>query len=204
MLNGKKILLGITGSIAAYKCAFLCRLLVKNGAQVKVIMTKSATAFITPLTLSTLSKNEVFEDFWDESESWNNHVELGLWADAFIIAPASANTLAKMANGICDNMLLASYLSSKCPVYVAPAMDLDMWKHNTTQRNLNLLKKDGVKIIPVENGFLASGLIGEGRMAEPENIISFLQNEFSLVFRICLRFQIWNYLFLFLRLQSQV
>ena len=141
MLNGKKILLGITGSIAAYKSAYLCRLLIKNGANVKVIMTKSATAFITPLTLSTLSKNEVHVDFWDENQNWSSHVELGLWADIFLIAPASANTIAKMANGICDNMLLASYLSAKCSVVVAPAMDLDMWKHNATQRNITTLKK---------------------------------------------------------------
>jgi len=178
MLNGKNILLGITGSIAAYKSAFLCRLLIKKGANVKVIMTKSATAFITPLTLSTLSKNEVHIDFWDDANNWSNHVELGLWADVFLIAPASANTLAKMANGICDNMLLASYLSAKCQVFVAPAMDLDMWKHNATQRNISLLSKDGIKIIPVEKGELASGLSGEGRMAEPQNIISFLENDF--------------------------
>ncbi|MGB1018293.1 MAG: flavoprotein [Chitinophagales bacterium] len=179
MLKGKKILLGITGSIAAYKSAFLCRLLVKNGAEVKVIMTKSATAFISPLTLSTLSKNEVFENFWDESESWNNHVDLGLWADAFVIAPATANTLAKMANGICDNMLLAAYLSSKCSVYIAPAMDLDMWKHKATNRNINTLKNDGVHLIPVGDGELASGLSGLGRMAEPEDILNMLADDFS-------------------------
>ncbi|MGB0885104.1 MAG: flavoprotein [Chitinophagales bacterium] len=179
MLKGKKILLGITGSIAAYKSAFLCRLLVKNGAVVKVIMTKSATAFISPLTLSTLSKNEVFENFWDESESWNNHVDLGLWADAFVIAPATANTLAKMANGICDNMLLAAYLSSKCSVYIAPAMDLDMWKHKATNRNINTLKNDGVHLIPVGDGELASGLSGLGRMAEPEDILNMLADDFS-------------------------
>lgn len=178
MLKGKKILLGITGSIAAYKAAYLCRLFIKEGAEVKVIMTKSATAFITPLTLSTLSKNEVHVDFWDESQNWSSHVELGLWADVFLIAPASANTLAKMANGICDNMLLASFLSSKCPVVVAPAMDLDMWKHNATQRNLDILKQDGIILIDVEKGELASGLIGAGRMAEPENILNFFKNEF--------------------------
>lgn len=176
MLKGKNILLGITGSIAAYKSAFLCRLLIKKRANVKVIMTKSACAFISPLTLSTLSKNEVFQDFWDDSSTWNNHVELGLWADAFVIAPASANSLAKMANGICDNMLLASYLSSKCPIFIAPAMDLDMWKHNATQRNISTLIQDGINIIPVESGELASGLKGPGRMAEPENIIKFLDN----------------------------
>lgn len=178
MLQGKKILLGITGSIAAYKSAFLCRLLIKKGASVKVIMTKSATAFITPLTLSTLSKEEVHVDFFDESQNWSSHVDLGLWADIFLVAPASANTIAKMANGICDNMLLASYLSSKCPVTVAPAMDLDMWKHNATQRNITVLRKDGIKIIDVEKGELASGLVGAGRMAEPEKIVNFLENEF--------------------------
>ena len=128
MLKGKNIQLGITGSIAAYKAAYLCRLLIKEGAQVKVIMTQSATAFISPLTLSTLSKNEVHLDFWDNTQSWNNHVELGLWADIMLIAPATANTLSKMANGACDNMLMAAFLSAKCPIFVAPAMDLDMWK----------------------------------------------------------------------------
>ena len=177
MLKGKNIILGITGSIAAYKSAFLCRLLIKNGANVKVIMTQSACAFISPLTFSTLSKNEVYQDFWNETQSWNNHVELGLWADAFLVAPASANSIAKMANGICDNMLLASYLSAKCPIFIAPAMDLDMWKQNATQRNVSTLIKDGVSIIPVESGELASGLSGPGRMAEPENIINFLTSE---------------------------
>lgn len=178
MLKGKNILLGITGSIAAYKSAFLCRLLIKKGANVKVIMTKSSCAFISPLTFSTLSKNEVFQDFWDNSSTWNNHVELGLWADAFLVAPASANSLAKMANGICDNMLLASFLSAKCPVFIAPAMDLDMWKHNATQRNISTLLADGIQMIPVESGALASGLNGPGRMAEPENIIKFLERAF--------------------------
>jgi len=179
MLNGKNIVLGITGSIAAYKSAFLCRLLIKNGAKVKVVMSTSAKAFITPLTFSTISKHEVYSDFWDKSQNWSNHVELGLWADAFIIAPATANTIGKMANGICDNILLATYLSAKCPIYIAPAMDLDMWQHNSTKRNINNLINDGIKIIPVENGELASGLIGPGRMAEPENILSFLLNEIS-------------------------
>lgn len=179
MLKGKNILLGVTGSIAAYKSAFLCRLLIKKGANVKVIMTKSACAFVSPLTFSTLSKNEVFQDFWNDSSTWNNHVELGLWADAFLVAPASANTIAKMANGICDNMLLASYLSAKCGIFIAPAMDLDMWKHNATQRNISTLIKDGVSIVPVESGELASGLSGPGRMAEPENIIQFLENAFT-------------------------
>lgn len=179
MLKGKNILLGITGSIAAYKSAFLCRVLVKEGAKVKVVMTKSATAFISPLTLSTLSNNEVLIDFWNDSQTWNGHVEIGLWADIYIIAPTSANTIAKMANGMCDNMLLATFLSAKCIVSIAPAMDLDMWKHPTTQRNITTLQNDGIKIIPVENGELASGLFGEGRMAEPESIVSFIKNEFT-------------------------
>lgn len=178
MFTNKKIILGITGSIAAYKAAYLCRLLVKNNAEVKVVMTTSATSFITPLTFSTLSKNEVALSMFDENSNWNNHVELGLWADLLLIAPASANTLAKMANGICNNMLMASYLSAKCPTAVAPAMDLDMWKHPSTQRNIATLQQDGVQIIPVGNGELASGLYGEGRMAEPEKIISFIQDEF--------------------------
>ncbi len=179
MLKGKNILLGITGSIAAYKSAYLCRLLVKEGATVKVVMTKSATAFISPLTLSTLSKNDVLIDFWDNSQTWNGHVELGLWADIYIIAPTSANTIAKMANGICDNILLASFLSAKCTVSIAPAMDLDMWKHPATKRNIKTLQEDGIKVIPVEKGELASGLLGEGRMSEPENILSFIKNEFN-------------------------
>jgi phosphopantothenoylcysteine decarboxylase / phosphopantothenate---cysteine ligase len=178
MLANKKIILGVTGSIAAYKSASLIRLLVKNNAEVHVIQTQSASAFISALTLSTLSKNPVVTEMFDDAGSWNNHVEMGLWADLFIVAPATANTLAKMANGICDNMLLATYLSAKCPVCVAPAMDFDMWKHPSTQRNISLLQQDGVKIIPVESGELASGLHGEGRMAEPENIISFIENEF--------------------------
>lgn len=176
MLKGKKILLGVTGSIAAYKAAFLVRALIKEQAEVKVVMTTSASLFITPLTLSALSRHEVLTDLVQDGHSWNNHVELGLWADVFIIAPASANTLAKMAGGICDNLLLATYLSSKCPVWVAPAMDLDMWKHPATKRNLELLEKDAVKILPVGNGELASGLQGEGRMLEPEEIIAFLKS----------------------------
>lgn len=178
MLAGKKIILGVTGSIAAYKAAFLVRLLVKNKAEVQVVFTKSASAFVTPLTLATLSKRPVFSDMFSNEETWNNHVDLGLWADLFIVAPTSANTLAKMANGICDNMLLATYLSAKCPVAVAPAMDLDMWHHPATQRNINQLEKDGVKVIPVGTGELASGLHGEGRMAEPEEIITFVKNEY--------------------------
>lgn len=177
-LKGKKIILGITGSIAAYKSAVLTRLLIKAGAEVQILMTGSATDFITPLTLSTLSKHAVITDVHSES-SWNNHVDLGLWADAYIIAPATANTLAKLAHGICDNMVSAVYLSARCPVFVAPAMDLDMWKHPTTVNNVRLLKSYGNHLIPVENGELASGLTGDGRMAEPENILSFLGQFFS-------------------------
>jgi phosphopantothenoylcysteine decarboxylase/phosphopantothenate--cysteine ligase len=179
MLKGKKILLGVCGSIAAYKSALLVRLLVKEGASVKVILTKSASDFITPLTLATLSKNEVLTDFYDRKGNWNNHVELGLWADAFLIAPVSANTLAKLANGICDNLLAATYLSARCPVLLAPAMDLDMWKHTATQNNVKKLESFGNIIVPVESGELASGLSGEGRMAEPENILKCANDLFS-------------------------
>lgn len=176
-LSGKKILIGVTGSIAAYKSALLIRLLVKQGAIVKVIMTKTATDFIAPLTLSTLSKNKVIKDLVDDQEAlWNNHVELGLWADAMIVAPASANTLAKFAHGLCDNILTAVYLSSRCPVFLAPAMDEDMWKHPATQQNIAALQSFGNQIIHVESGELASGLTGEGRMAEPETIVAFIQN----------------------------
>ncbi len=178
-LSGKKVLLGVSGSIAAYKSVFLMRLLVKAGAEVKVIMTESATTFVGPISFSTLSKNEVFDHRVTDGENWNNHVELGLWADHFVIAPTTANTMAKMAGGICDNLLLAVYLSAKCPVSIAPAMDLDMWKHPSTKRNLQLLQSDGVNIIPVGDGELASGLEGEGRMAEPEEIIQFLINQLS-------------------------
>lgn len=176
MLHSKKILLGVCGSIAAYKSAFLIRLLIKAGASVKTIMTSSATAFITPLTLSTLSKNPVLIEF-TEKDSWNNHVELGLWADMMLIAPASANTIAKMATGICDNLLLATYLSARCPVIIVPAMDEDMWKHPSTKKNMESLIGYGNKIISVEHGDLASGLIGEGRMAEPEVILRFLKSQ---------------------------
>lgn len=175
MLQGKNIVLGICGSIAAYKSATLIRLLVKSGANVQVVMTPDATSFITPLTLSTLSKKPVLVDYFvTETGEWNNHVELGLWADILIIAPASANTLAKMANGLCDNLLMAVYLSAKCPVYFAPAMDLDMWKHEATQENISKLQNFGNIMIPPGNGELASGLHGEGRMAEPEEMIDFL------------------------------
>lgn len=175
MLNGKNILLGVTGGIAAYKTATLVRLLIKSGANVQVVMTPSATEFVTPLTLSTLSNNPVHIDFSDkETGEWDSHVELGLEADLFIVAPATANTIAKMANGVCDNLLLATYLSSKCPVYVCPAMDLDMYKHETTNQNLSKLKSNGNIIIDAQDGELASGLIGKGRMEEPEAIISFI------------------------------
>jgi phosphopantothenoylcysteine decarboxylase / phosphopantothenate---cysteine ligase len=179
MLQGKKILVGVTGGIAAYKAAMLIRLLVKGGAEVKVIMTEAAKGFITPLTLSTLSKNPVVSEFVkDASGQWNNHVELGLWADAMIIAPASANTLGKIANGICDNILLATYLSARCPVFLAPAMDLDMLKHPATQANLNKIKSFGNHLIEPAYGELASGLIGHGRMAEPEELADTLQRFF--------------------------
>ncbi|GEC72902.1 phosphopantothenoylcysteine decarboxylase / phosphopantothenate--cysteine ligase [Flavobacterium flevense] len=178
VLSGKRILLGVSGGIAAYKTASLVRLFIKVGAHVQVIMTPASKDFVTPLTLSTLSKNPVYSTFFnqdDEDEKWNNHVELGLWADLMIIAPATANTLSKMANGTCDNLLIATYLSAKCPVYFAPAMDLDMYKHPSTIASFTALEQFGNTIIPAESGELASGLSGEGRMAEPENIITFLE-----------------------------
>jgi phosphopantothenoylcysteine decarboxylase/phosphopantothenate--cysteine ligase len=178
VLNGKKILLGVSGGIAAYKTATLVRLFIKAGAHVQVIMTPASKDFVTPLTLSTLSKNPVHSSFFNEDDEdavWNNHVELGLWADLMLIAPATANTLSKMATGNCDNLLIAAYLSAKCPVYFAPAMDLDMYKHPSTISSFIALKEFGNIIIPAENGELASGLSGEGRMAEPENIIAFLE-----------------------------
>jgi len=177
MLVGKKILLGVTGGIAAYKTAFLVRLLIKAGAEVKVILTESAVSFVTPLTLATLSKNPVHLDFINEDDGtldWNNHVELGLWADLMIIAPATANTMSKMANGNSDNLLLATYLSAKCPVYFAPAMDLDMYQHPTTKASYQKLQSFGNIMIPATSGELASGLDGEGRMEEPEKIIAFI------------------------------
>ncbi len=178
MLENKNIILGISGSIAAYKSALLTRLLIRSGAEVQVIMTQSATGFISPLTLSTLSRNKVHLDV-NEGDSWDNHVELGLWADAFLIAPATATTLARLSSGLADNMLAAVYLSARCPVFFAPAMDLDMWKHPATQENVHRLTARGDRLIPVESGELASGLVGEGRMAEPEHILSYLKDFFE-------------------------
>ncbi|GAA4325867.1 bifunctional phosphopantothenoylcysteine decarboxylase/phosphopantothenate--cysteine ligase CoaBC [Pontixanthobacter gangjinensis] len=182
VLKGKKVLLGITGGIAAFKTASLVRLFVKAGAEVKVVMTPAAKEFITPLTLSTLSKNEVFSSFTDEEDEnakWNNHVELGLWADFMLIAPATASTLSKMASGNSDNFLLATYLSAKCPVFFAPAMDLDMYKHPSTSKSFKTLEAYGNIMIPAGTGELASGLHGEGRMAEPEDILEFLEDRFT-------------------------
>ncbi len=180
MLKGKKILLGITGGIAAYKAAVLVRLLVREGSEVKVVMTPMAKEFITPLTLATLSKNPVMVDFFDTAEGrWNNHIELGMWADAYIVAPASANTLAKMASGIADNLLLTTYLSVRAPVFVAPAMDVDMYEHIATTENLGTLAARNINIIQPSTGELASGLEGKGRMAEPEEIVNILKDFFS-------------------------
>ena len=179
MLKGKNVVLAVTGSIAAYKSALIVRLLAKQGALVKVVMTKSAIDFITPLTLSTLSNNPVFSDFTSckDKGTWNNHVDLGLWADYMVVAPATANTLSKMATGEVDNFMMAVYLSAKCPVYIAPAMDLDMYKHPSTKDNISKLESFGNTIIYPESGELASGLEGEGRLAEPEHILSFLSND---------------------------
>tara|TARA_R110002167_G_scaffold78883_12_gene218000 strand:+ start:2119 stop:3351 length:1233 start_codon:yes stop_codon:yes gene_type:complete len=187
ILSGKNILLGISAGIAAYKTASLVRLFVKLGANVKVVMTPASKEFITPLTLSTLSKNPVFSSFTNNEDAmpagrqdnavWNSHVDLGLWADFMIVAPATANTLSKMAHGVCDNLLLATYLSAKCPVYFAPAMDLDMYKHPTTTQSFQILKSFGNVMIPAGTGELASGLIGEGRMAEPEDMVSFIEKD---------------------------
>jgi phosphopantothenoylcysteine decarboxylase/phosphopantothenate--cysteine ligase len=178
MLQGKKILLGVTGSIAAYKALLLIRLLVKEGAEVKVVMTNSARDFVTPLSLATLSKQAVLSDLF-EGDTWANHVELGRWADLMVVAPLSCNTLAKMAHGICDNLLMATYLSATCPVVAAPAMDEDMWKHPATQANLERIQAYGNRVIPVERGELASGLYGDGRMAEPETILEYVRGWLS-------------------------
>jgi phosphopantothenoylcysteine decarboxylase/phosphopantothenate--cysteine ligase, prokaryotic len=177
MLEGKKILVGVTGSIAAYKAILLVRLLVKESAEVKVIMTSAAKDFVSPLTFSTLSKNKALSEIFDE-DSWANHVELGRWADLMVIAPASCNTLAKMANGFCDNLLLAVYLSATCPVMVAPAMDEDMWHHPATKNNLDKIASFGNTILPVDTGELASGLFGDGRMAEPNFILQKINDFF--------------------------
>jgi phosphopantothenoylcysteine decarboxylase/phosphopantothenate--cysteine ligase len=180
LLKGKNILLGITGSIAAYKAAPLVRLLVKEGADVKVVMTPLAKEFITPLTLATLAKNPILVDFFNpENGDWNSHVDLGMWADLYLIAPATANTIGKMAHGVADNLLLTSYLSAKCPVMVAPAMDLDMYQHPTTQNNIKILKEFGNIIIEAATGELASGLSGKGRMEEPEKILDAIQSFFA-------------------------
>lgn len=180
MLKGRKILLGVTGGIAAYKAASIIRLLVKEGAEVRVIMTPLAKEFITPLTLATLSKNPILVDFFDpEDGRWNSHVELGTWSDLYLIAPATANTIGKMAAGIADNLLLTSYLSARCPVFIAPAMDLDMFAHPATQRNLATLISAGNHIIDPGTGDLASGLTGKGRMAEPEEIVREITSFFS-------------------------
>ncbi|MEE0912454.1 MAG: flavoprotein, partial [Paludibacteraceae bacterium] len=172
-MKGKRIIVGITGGIAAYKVATVVREMKRRGAEVRVVMTPMAKQFITPLTMATLSQNPIAVDFFDpENGAWNSHVSLGLWADAYLIAPATANTLGKMANGIADNLLLTTYLSAKCPVFVAPSMDLDMYAHEATQHNISLLKQRGVQVIDAEEGFLASGLSGKGRMAEPEQIVN--------------------------------
>ena len=180
ILSGKNILLGVSAGIAAYKTATLVRQFIKAGANVQVVMTPASKDFVTPLTLSTLSKNPVYSTFTDEEDenaTWNNHVELGLWADYFVIAPATANTLSKMANGTCDNLLLATYLSAKCKVYFAPAMDLDMYKHPSTLNSFKKLQSFGNVMIPATSGELASGLVGQGRMAEPEDIVSFIEKD---------------------------
>ncbi|MDX1652524.1 MAG: bifunctional phosphopantothenoylcysteine decarboxylase/phosphopantothenate--cysteine ligase CoaBC [Brumimicrobium sp.] len=180
MLKGKRIILGITGGIAAYKTNLLVRSLKKCGADVKCILTPASSDFVSPLTLSTLSENPVYQQFWNrENGEWTNHVSLAMWADLFVIAPLTANTLAKMAHGYCDNLLMATYLSAKCPVIVAPAMDLDMYAHPTTKQNLEIISGHGVKVIPAESGFLASGLEGQGRMAEPDTILENIQTFFS-------------------------
>ena len=180
MLKGKHIILGVTGSIAAYKSAVLCRLLVGAGAEVKVVMTSLAKQFITPLTMATLSKHPILVDFFNpENGEWNSHVSLGEWADLYLVAPATANTMAKMATGVADNLLLTTYLSARCPVAIAPAMDLDMYAHVATQRNMAQLREDGVHIIEPASGELASGLVGKGRMAEPQDILQAVEELLS-------------------------
>ena len=180
MLKDKNIILGVSGGIAAYKCATLVRGLIKKGANVKVIMTKHAKEFITPLTMATLSKNPILVEFYNpENGDWNSHVDLGLWADLMLVAPATANTMGKMANGIADNLLITTYLSAKCPVMFAPSMDLDMYKHPSTQRNIETLKSYGNIVIEPDSGFLASGLIGKGRMEEPEVMVDFMEKYFA-------------------------
>ncbi|WP_261510349.1 bifunctional phosphopantothenoylcysteine decarboxylase/phosphopantothenate--cysteine ligase CoaBC [Chryseobacterium paludis] len=178
-VSGKKILIAVSGGIAAYKIHFLIREFIKKDAEVQVIMTSDAEHFVTKLSLSTLSKKPVYTDFYNENGSWNSHVELGLWADVIIIAPCTANTLAKMTHGMCDNLVLATYMSAKCPVFIAPAMDLDMYDHPTTKQNLELAEDFGHFIIPAESGELASGLVGQGRMAEPETIFKAVEHFFS-------------------------
>ena len=181
MLKRKRIVIGVTGGIAAYKISFLIRLLKQLGAEVKCILTPASSDFITPLTVSTLSQNPAYIEFWNEENGeWTNHVELGAWGDLMVIAPLTANSLAKLANGFCDNLLGATYLSAKCPVMIAPAMDLDMYAHATTAENLKKIEDHGVKIIPAEDGFLASGLIGKGRMAEPETILEEIKSFFEI------------------------
>lgn len=180
MLEGKKFILGISGGIAAYKCAHLTRLLVKEGAEVQVIMTKLAKEFITPLTMATLSKRPILVDFFNpENGDWNSHVDTGLWADGMIVAPATANTMGKMANGVADNLLITTYLSARCPVFIAPAMDLDMYQHPSTVRNMDTLRSYGNRLIEPGSGELASGLVGKGRMAEPEDIVEYLRDFFK-------------------------
>lgn len=181
MLKGKRVVIGISGGIAAYKIAFLIRILKQKGAEVKCVLTPASSDFITPLTVSTLSQNPAHIDFWNKDNGeWTNHVDLGAWGDVMLLAPLTANTLAKIANGFCDNLLTATYLSAKCPVFIAPAMDLDMYAHDTTNENLSKVEAHGVHIIPAEDGFLASGLIGKGRMAEPETIVEHLETFFEL------------------------
>jgi phosphopantothenoylcysteine decarboxylase/phosphopantothenate--cysteine ligase len=180
MLNGKKILVGVTGGIAAYKTVSVVRLLVKEGAEVKIIMTEHAREFVTPLTFATLSQNPVLTGFFNrEDGSWHSHVDLGLWADLFLIAPATANSIAKMAHGLADNLLVTAYLSARCPVFVAPSMDMDMLGHKATQKNLEILKSYGNTVLDAPSGDLASGLSGKGRMAEPENIVESIKAFFS-------------------------